>query len=277
MLIAFDQLLSVCGLILLFVWIMRFLTRFPSAPSIRQPSHAFREDAVLLVTLTYALAAIALSALMKSMGQSTDPILTGIVVNNGSQLCGAAACLVFAARRVPGGIGTFFWGEADAEDQHSESFWPEAFCLAVIAVGVCPLIRNATAALILRIAPGFDFKSHPALDALGNQELSGLMVVALWVGAAVVAPVAEEMFFRGILQNFLSGATRKAGFATVLAAGAFALVHFSQPHAVPALFFLGILLGTAYARSGNLVVPIVIHAVFNLKTLVWETAARHAG
>ena len=59
--------------------------------------------------------------------------------------------------------------------------------------------------------------------------------------------------------------------AIVISAGAFAAVHFQQPHVVLALFFFGVLLGYAYERTGSLAAPVLIHAAFNLKTLVWES------
>ena len=271
MLVLLDQLLAISGAIFLLLWATRIAVGFPSASPIHRPSYAFREDAVLLAMLAYLVAAMFLSGLMKSVGRSSDQVLAGLVVNNGAQLCGVAVCVALAARRVPGGIRSFVWGEPGAEKERRASVWPETFCLFVVAVGICPLIREVTARLILRIVPGFEFESHPALQALEKGGLSEVRVIALWIGAAVIAPVAEEIFFRGILQNFLLGATKKTGLPIVLSAAAFAAVHFSQPHAMPALFFLGVLLGAAYARTGRLFVPIVIHAAFNLKTLVWET------
>ena len=52
--------------------------------------------------------------------------------------------------------------------------------------------------------------------------------------------------------------------------GAFGAVHFAQPHAIPALVVLSLLIGYAYERTGSLVAPVVIHAAFNLKTLIWS-------
>ena len=272
----FDQLFAIAGASILLVWARR-ISSDRARYSIHLPTYAFREDAVLLAMLGYLAGAIFLSGLMKSTMGSTDLILSGLVVNNGAQLCGVAVCLALAIRRVPGGVRTFVWGERTAEAARRRSVWIEAATLAVMAIGLCPLIRDVTALLILRVVPGFEFESHPTLQALQEEAVTGFRVIALWMGAAVIAPVAEEMFFRGMLQNFLMGATKRTGLAIVLGAAAFALVHFSQPHALPALFFLGILLGVAYVRTGKLVVPIVIHAAFNFKTLVWETLSRQGG
>jgi hypothetical protein len=147
--------------------------------------------------------------------------------------------------------------------------------VGVIAIGVCPLIRDATVWLVQWARPDMTFAPHPTLDALSDGSLSPARVGILWLGAAVIAPTAEEIFFRGALQNFLH---RQAGsYAAIgLSALAFAMVHFTQPHALPALFFLGLLLGFSYARSQSLTIPILVHAAFNLKTLVWESLLRAA-
>jgi len=36
---------------------------------------------------------------------------------------------------------------------------------------------------------------------------------------------------------------------------------------------LALLLGYAYERTGSLLPPMVIHALFNAKTLIWEALA----
>jgi membrane protease YdiL (CAAX protease family) len=53
--------------------------------------------------------------------------------------------------------------------------------------------------------------------------------------------------------------------AIVLSAGIFGFAHLNLGAAIP-LWFLGIVLGVAYQHTGSLVVPIGIHAFFNLAT-----------
>lgn len=97
--------------------------------------------------------------------------------------------------------------------------------------------------------------------------LTGGLATALAILLAVViAPVTEEIIFRGVLFRALSD---KLGMwpGAVLSAAVFAVIHFevlfSQPLALMGLFTVGLLLAVAYHRTGSLVVPIVGHAVFN--------------
>jgi membrane protease YdiL (CAAX protease family) len=78
----------------------------------------------------------------------------------------------------------------------------------------------------------------------------------------IVAPVAEEVFFRGILYGFL----RRWGIAValVLSTCAFAFTH-GLGHGFPATQLLGgILFAVAYELEKNLVTPITIHCLGNL-------------
>lgn len=82
------------------------------------------------------------------------------------------------------------------------------------------------------------------------------------VSAILVAPVAEELFFRG----FLFGALRRRfrpGIAAVASALPFALVHFYLL-LMPLLFAFGIVLAYVYQRRGSLFASMAAHAAFNV-------------
>jgi membrane protease YdiL (CAAX protease family) len=56
------------------------------------------------------------------------------------------------------------------------------------------------------------------------------------------------------------------------AAGAailFGAAHASQPHAILPLVILGYVLGYIYDRSGALLAPVMMHALFNLKSMLF--------
>ena len=82
------------------------------------------------------------------------------------------------------------------------------------------------------------------------------------VGVAVIlAPIVEEALFRGVMLPVL---LRKYGIWTSLMVCSvlFALVHGHLPSMLP-LTVLGFGLGAAYLYTGNLLVPIGMHALFN--------------
>ncbi len=77
----------------------------------------------------------------------------------------------------------------------------------------------------------------------------------------LVAPIGEELFFRGLLVDLWKDrmGTKRAIF---LAALVFALLHFYVLQFIPVLI-AGILLGILFVRSENVFVPIIAHATVN--------------
>ena len=91
-----------------------------------------------------------------------------------------------------------------------------------------------------------------------------LGLVEPWVAVVaivVLAPIAEELFFRGVVFNaFLR--ERGPRPAYLGSAALFAVIHLSIVALLP-IFLLGLALAWIYDRTGNLLAPIVMHAVVN--------------
>jgi membrane protease YdiL (CAAX protease family) len=83
----------------------------------------------------------------------------------------------------------------------------------------------------------------------------GHMLAAL----LVVAPIVEEIFFRGFLLNMWI-AKMGARAAVLLTAVIFAAAHLVQPGS----FFLGLVAAVFYVETRNLLVPMVFHFLNNL-------------
>ncbi|MFI3331279.1 MAG: type II CAAX endopeptidase family protein [Rikenellaceae bacterium] len=77
----------------------------------------------------------------------------------------------------------------------------------------------------------------------------------------VAAPILEEVLFRGILQSSLSHNIGKWS-ALILVSLIFALVHGIPPQAVNA-FFISMILGYLFIRTGSLLCVIIIHSLNN--------------
>ena len=87
-------------------------------------------------------------------------------------------------------------------------------------------------------------------------------LILFFIVGGMVGPVAEELFFRGVLYGFL----RRWGVivALVLSTLIFVLCH-PIGHGIPVTRLLGgFLFALAYEFGGSLIVPITIHALGNL-------------
>lgn len=90
--------------------------------------------------------------------------------------------------------------------------------------------------------------------------------------AAIVAPIAEEVIFRGYLYpvaKSFAGKTAGVLFSALL----FGACHGNIPLMLP-LFLLGILLALAYEWTGSIWAPISIHFFFNSATVAIQLAMR---
>jgi membrane protease YdiL (CAAX protease family) len=105
------------------------------------------------------------------------------------------------------------------------------------------------------------------------EDAQGLQVVLFSLVVVIVAPLAEELLFRGALLRALQRRMSPA-WAIGLSAAIFALVHpltsptIGSVMAVPALLALGLLSAGLAVRTGNLSASILLHAGFNLLTAI---------
>lgn len=158
---------------------------------------------------------------------------------------------------------------------------------------------NTIFALSLRAFPP---RRHPVEQML-QAEFSPITAAVSILGAVVLAPLFEEVVFRGVLQGWLARVSREAfggpptptasgeaerdetppsidrgGAAEMpgiaLASALFAAVHYQQwPSPIP-LFFLAMTMGILRQRTGSLIAPIVVHAIFNATSTLLMLAAQ---
>ncbi len=147
------------------------------------------------------------------------------------------------------------------------SRFPRGFLGGIFAIAVVlPLIFYVDA--LTQIALNWLHKSPPPHDLLQilRAHPTPWLSAADVLSACVIAPLAEEMFFRGLVQTALRYLLKHPWPAVFLTAALFALVHHWWTW--PQIFFLGICLGYVYERTGNLWASITLHALFNV-TSMW--------
>ncbi len=107
--------------------------------------------------------------------------------------------------------------------------------------------------------------SNPLLEiVLGGKDSGALLL--FFLTAAVAAPLFEEFMFRGFL---LPSLTRYVPvWASIGISGLlFGVAHLSLSEILP-LTTLGIILGVVYARTRNLLAPMLLHSLWNSSTLI---------
>jgi membrane protease YdiL (CAAX protease family) len=102
-----------------------------------------------------------------------------------------------------------------------------------------------------------------------------LEILAIFISVAVLAPVIEEIMYRGMLLPWI-GRFMGTWPSILTSAAVFALVHplldWDARAAVPGLFFIGVVLGWAALHRGDLSLAIALHSGVNLLAaflIVW--------
>jgi membrane protease YdiL (CAAX protease family) len=105
--------------------------------------------------------------------------------------------------------------------------------------------------------------ASPVAELVSGASRTPLDAVLTFVAAALLAPVAEESLFRGVLAPHLARLT-DAMPAVLLTAAIFGVLHLGGhgPLFVGPTF-LGAILGWARLRSGGLAAPIALHVLLN--------------
>jgi membrane protease YdiL (CAAX protease family) len=115
-------------------------------------------------------------------------------------------------------------------------------------------------ALLVRLPLDF-----PWSEGWQEQVVSGSLPVTVSsvIGGVLLAPVFEETVYRGIVFGTLS--PRTGGFnAAVISSWIFAATHGYSFAGFCSIFAIGLILAFGFARTGSLLVPMIVHGLINL-------------
>ncbi len=117
----------------------------------------------------------------------------------------------------------------------------------------------------------FDFQQSEGLVIIVENPHPCLRILMV-IFIVAVAPLFEEMLFRGMLQSMIQGFIGKPWISVIVASILFVVLH--PPTHWLALFALSVTMGYAYEKSGSLFRPILIHAAFNAINLTATMAGQ---
>jgi membrane protease YdiL (CAAX protease family) len=158
------------------------------------------------------------------------------------------------------------WGDAFglANSPQRAALW--GIIAACIFVPCALQMKGISFRLLNRIEePNLKPEEQQAVQAL-TETRSWWARIALGVVTILLAPVAEETFFRGIMYPVVkrAGYPRLALWGTSLL---FAAIHVNLITFLP-LFVLAMLLTLLYERTDNLLAPITAHSLFNAMNFI---------
>jgi membrane protease YdiL (CAAX protease family) len=141
---------------------------------------------------------------------------------------------------------------------------PLAIFTAVVVLPIAWSLAEVSTWLLIKLHT--DATPQQSVRALQNA-VSLSQKIYFGLMAVVMAPIVEEIIFRGVLYPAIKqeGFVKSAVWATSIL---FAWTHFNLMTFVP-LMFLGVILTFLYETTDNLLAPILTHSLFNAANFFW--------
>ena len=119
-----------------------------------------------------------------------------------------------------------------------------------------------------------DFPVQPLIELL-VQDMSAYYFLSLALSGIILAPIVEEVIFRGCLYRFLKSRMTLLS-AQWVSAFIFALLH-GNLHSFLPLLFIGLILARLYESSGSIYQSIAFHGFFNGTTFLFLALLKYSG
>lgn len=221
-------------------------------------------DVIVLLGIGILFYVLSISNAMASESAGVPQINAGgIIYSMAFQVFCALFVMAIVFRRVrPGKWLGLRWG-----------MWPLVFAIAPVSVvGMWALYAGLEQIGYVELLKKAGVETLQDTVTMFQAEKNLNLVILLAIAAAVVAPVCEEILFRG----YLYPATKKftgPWVAAICVSLVFAAAHGSLAAMFP-LFILGLLLIYLYEATGSIWAPMAVHFLFNATTVIVQLLVR---
>lgn len=272
---------------------IRFWIAFSRLSELRKARLMFDESApvrwglvdVLIVGFVWvACQAVVFQILLSLHGMEAGQKLTGNLAARFGVITGIVQTVVIGLSLI---VLVKRYGHDDSEfGLERKQVWPGIKAGLIAFAMWVPVVWGVQTILV-----SFIEYSHPSFQRI-NDSTGAFAVVDTWITAVLIAPVVEELLFRGVIQGWLQRIRGEARSnpdalilggpvdesapsksrplhipAIVITSVLFGLAHWSQGPAPISLFVLSLGIGYLYQRTGSLVACIVVHMLLNAITM----------
>ena len=144
--------------------------------------------------------------------------------------------------------------------------WHWQWLLIGVGVAILLLPGRALLGLLVQMLVEGNLDSLQARSDLimgGALEFTWIGFLSTLIGAGLLVPVSEELYFRGLLHTWFWGKTERVWLRVLASGTIFALAHADSISVVAASFVIGLVNAVAYERTRSLFIPIIIHMTTN--------------
>lgn len=132
----------------------------------------------------------------------------------------------------------------------------------VVALGMIPL--RGILALAAQLLLEGDFASVNARSDLftsGGFSIQAFLLTLLGIG--ILAPISEELFFRGLLHTWSMKYVERFWLRGLLTSALFGIAHLDSVGVAVSAFVMGWVIAWLYEQTNSILMPIVIHIATN--------------
>ena len=140
--------------------------------------------------------------------------------------------------------------------------WEWLLTASALSIGLMPLRGIIGLAATLLLDGSLESLQARSEILLGGVELSWTGFALSFLSVAIIVPISEELYFRGLLHRLFQPHL-KFWPRVLLSSTLFALAHFDSIGVVVSSFVIGIVIAVAYEKSKSLWLPIAIHMTTN--------------
>ena len=226
--------------------------------------------ALLLTTVLSVAAAVVMGVLQVlgvDIGLSTEVVDGRMIAADLRAYLWTNTVYYAAVIGIPAVVGLLFLRSSGAERPARRPLGGSLWCgYLAVGMGLC-VFANVLAYAVTAVFAGFSlYPAETPVMADGSWQNWLLATFSL----AVLPAVCEELLFRGVVIGLLKPAGERV--AVLLSAVLFALAHGTLTQ-IPFAFVLGLVFGYLYLRTGNLLLPMVLHFLNNAMSVTLETAS----
>lgn len=236
-------------------------TQSPGTPPVKRPSWLQFILYLVVGIGLFALGSLALGELVAVDSPYLLPLL-GLV-----SLLTLGGTAVLLGTILPSPISLADWGIRP---------WRWEWLWLPISIGISALFLPLRAG----IGVAAELLINGNLDSLTTRSELLTPTAATWsgflltfLGVAVLVPVAEELFFRGLLHTWLQKRLDRFWPRALISAGLFGAAHYDSLGVALSSFVLGLIAAYVYERTRSLLTPILIHMTTNGAAVILMYAA----
>lgn len=136
--------------------------------------------------------------------------------------------------------------------------------VAVVASAILIPLRMILGVVIVLLAEGGFENVQARADVVSvGMNFSWINFLLTFLGVGVIAPISEELYFRGLLHGWFKSRRFAFWLRVLLSSALFGLAHFDSLAVVASSFVLGVANALLYERSRSIWIPIAMHIFTN--------------